>query len=600
MGLKTEVKLADYVFNYLKNIGVNDIFMLSGGGCMHLCDSLGRSGINYICCLHEQAASIAALAYSQYKNDLGVALVTTGPGSTNALTGVAGAWAESAPLMIISGQVKTADISGKSGVRMLGFQEAPTVDIVKPVTKYSVTVTDPLKIKYHLDKAVYIAKTGRPGPVWIDIPLDVQAVKIHPVKLESFKPVKKPARSLQQEARKILSMIEKSQRPVIMAGYGIRLSGAANDFLKLVKMLGIPVLTTWKGADLLTNDNAYFFGRPGTAGQRGANFILQNSDLLISLGARLDFGQIGYEHETFAREAKKVIVDIDPAELGKFRFNVDMPVNADCGDLIKGMISLKPSLKKCKGWLAYCARVNKEYPVLLEEYGKKKKYVSTYALAGEISNKMKSGDIFVPGSSGMCSDIPMQVFKFKKDQRSLNSPGIGSMGFGVPSALGACVASGKKRVVCTNGDGGFQMNIQELETIRRLNLPVKFFVLNNDGYASIKTTQRNYFGGFYVGSNSTSGVTLPDTIKIANAYGFKAFYLDKTSSIKQTVKKVLESKGPAICEVMIDPMEIVSPKVSSAVGVDGKMFSKPLEDLFPFLSRPEFLRNMIIRPLKEN
>ena len=599
MSVDKTVKLADYVFDYIKKLGVKDVFMLSGGGCMHLCDSLGRSGINYICCLHEQGAAIAALAYSQYKNDFGVALVTTGPGSTNALTGVAGAWAESAPLMIISGQVKTADISGRAGVRMLGFQEAPIVDIVKPVTKYSVTVTDPLKIKYHLDKAVYIAKSGRPGPVWIDIPLDVQAAKINPAKLEGFKPVKEPARSLKKEALKVLSMIEKSQRPVIMAGYGIRLSGAVNDFLKLLKMLGIPVLTTWKGADLLTDENAYFFGRPGTAGQRGANFILQNSDLFISLGARLDFGQIGFEHSTFAREAKKIIVDIDPAELKKFKFNVDMPVKADCGSLIREMISLKPSPKKCGAWLDYCALVNKKYPVVLPEYKKKKKYISTYALAEEISHNMKDGDIIVPGSSGMCGEIPMQVFKFKKGQRSLNSPGIGSMGFGVPSALGACVASGKKRVICTNGDGGFQLNIQELETIRRLNLPVKFFVLNNDGYASIKTTQRNYFGGFYVGSNSTSGVTLPDTIKIAKAYGFKTFYLDKTSSIKKEVKKILNSKGPVICEVMIDPMETVAPKVASAVGVDGKMFSKPLEDLYPFLPRPEFLKNMIIKPIKE-
>ena len=599
MSVDKTVKLADYVFDYIKKLGVKDVFMLSGGGCMHLCDSLGRSGINYVCCLHEQGAAIAALAYSQYKNDFGVALVTTGPGSTNALTGVTGAWAESAPLMIISGQVKTADISGKSGVRMLGFQEAPTVDIVKPVTKYSITVTDPLKIKYHLDKAVYIAKSGRPGPVWIDIPLDVQAAKINPAKLEGFKPVKEPARSLKKGALKVLSMIEKSQRPVIMAGYGIRLSGAVDDFLKLVKMFGIPVLTTWKGADLLTDENAYFFGRPGTAGQRGANFILQNSDLFISLGARLDFGQIGFEHSTFAREAKKIIVDIDPAELKKFKFNVDMPAKADCGSLIREMISLIPSPKKCGAWLDYCALVNKKYPVVLPEYKKKKKYISTYALAEEISHNMTKGDILVPGSSGMCGEILMQVFKFKKGQRSINSPGIGSMGFGVPSALGACVASGKKRVICTNGDGGFQLNIQELETIRRLNLPVKFFVLNNDGYASIKTTQRNYFGGFYVGSNSSSGVTLPDTIKIAKAYGFKTFYLDKTSSIKKEIKKIFNTKGPVICEVMIDPMETVAPKVSSAIGVDGKMFSKPMEDLYPFLPRSEFLKNMIIKPVKE-
>ena len=593
------IKLADYVFNYIKKLGVKDVFMLSGGGCMHLCDSLGHSGMNYICCLHEQGASVAALAYAQYKNDFGVALVTTGPGSTNALTGVAGAWAESAPLIIISGQVKTSDISGKSGVRMLGFQEAPTVDIVKPVTKYSVTVKNPEEIKYHLDKAVYLAKSGRPGPVWIDIPLDVQAAQINPAKLKRFNLPKEKERSLTYEALKIMSWLEQSQRPVIMAGYGIRLSGAAHDFFKLVKMLGIPVLTTWKGADLLPDDNKYFFGRPGTAGQRGANFILQNSDLFIALGARLDFGQIGYEHSSFARNAKKIIVDVDAAELRKFRFRIDRSIQADCGRLIKALISLKPQRKKCVAWLDYCTTVNKKYPVVLSQYKKKKNYVSTYVLTEAIAEQMKEGDILVPGSSGMCSDIPMQAFKFKKNQRSLNSPGIGSMGFGVPSTLGACIASGGKKVICTNGDGGFQLNIQELETIKRFNLPIKFFVLNNDGYGSIKTTQRNYFNGFYVGSDSSSGVTLPDTVKIAKAYGFKAYRLDKMTSLKNKIKKILNSKGPSICEVMIDPMEMVAPKVSSAVGTDGKMYSKPLEDLFPFLPRTEFRANMIIEPLKE-
>ncbi len=593
------IKLADYVFNYIKELGVKDVFMLSGGGCMHLCDSLGHSGMKYICCLHEQGASVAALAYAQYKNDFGVALVTTGPGSTNALTGVAGAWAESAPLIIISGQVKTSDISGKSGVRMLGFQEAPTVEIVKPVTKYAVTVKKPGEIRYHLDKAVYLAKSGRPGPVWIDIPLDVQAAQINPAKLKRFSLRKEKERSLKYEALEIMSWLEQSQRPVIMAGYGIRLSGAVHDFLKLVKMLGIPILTTWKGADLLPDDNKYFFGRPGTAGQRGANFILQNSDLFISLGARLDFGQIGYEHSSFARDAKKIIVDVDTAELKKFRFHIDMPIQTDCGRLIKALLSLKPRRKKCATWLDYCEAVNKKYPVVLSQYKMKKNYISTYVLTEAIAGQMKEGDILVPGSSGMCSDIPMQAFKFKKNQRSLNSPGIGSMGFGVPSTLGACIASGGKKVICTNGDGGFQLNIQELETIRRFNLPIKFFVLNNDGYGSIKTTQRNYFNGFYVGSDSSSGVTLPDTVKIAKAYGFKAYRLDKMMSLKSKIKKILNSKGPSICEVMIDPMEMVAPKVSSAVGTNGKMYSKPLEDLFPFLPRTEFRANMIIEPLKE-
>ncbi len=594
------MKLSDYVFSFLERLGIQDVFMLSGGGCMHLCDSLGRSGLNYVCCLHEQAAAIAALAYAQYKNEIGVALVTTGPGSTNALTGVLGAWDESAPLLIVSGQVKTADISGESGVRMLGFQEAPTAEMARPITKYAVTVTDPQTIRYHLEKAVHLARAGRPGPVWIDIPLDVQTAQIEPDALAAFTPEPRDSLTDSGTIDTIRTLLAEAERPVIIGGYGIRLAGAADDFVELVRALNVPVLLTWKAADLLADEEPLFFGRPGTAGQRGANFVLQNCDLLIALGARLDFGQIGFDHKTFARAAKKVIVDIDRAEVSKFKFKVDLPVCGDVRTVIRGLLQSSSPRPSVAGWIGYCARVNEKYPVVLPEHRTTEGYVSTYALAEELSAQLGPADLFVPGSSGMCSDIPMQVFKFKSGQRAVNSPGIGSMGFGIPSALGVCIASGKKRVVCTNGDGGFQMNIQELETIRRLNLPVKFFVLNNDGYGSIKMTQRNYFGGFYVGSNGASGVTLPDVCKVAEAFGFRTFRLTSSATLKSTVRAVLAEPGPVVCEVRVHPLEIIEPKASSAVGPDGKMASKPLEDLSPFLPRAEFLENMLIAPVFED
>ncbi len=592
------IKLSDFVFDYLYKYGLRDVFMLPGGGCMHLCDSLGKSKLNFICCLHEQVAAIAALAYAQYKNDIGVALVTTGPGSTNAITGVAGAWAESVPLLVISGQVKTSDISGKKKIRMLGFQEFPTVELVKPITKYAVTVKDPDEIKYHLQKAIYIAKQGRCGPVWLDIPLDIQASFINEKELKNFFPPEEKKHSLKKVKEKFLKLLYESKRPVILAGYGIRLSNAVGEFEKIVYKLKIPVLTTWKGADLIPFDNPYYFGRPGTAVQRTANFILQNCDLLISIGARLDYGQIGFEHSTFAREAKKIIVDIDKNEFKKFKFKVDLKLVMDCKKLISALLNENINYKTDKEWINYCNKLNKKYSIVLSELSDKKNYISTYILAQELSKQLNKNAIFVPGSSGMSSDIPYQVFKVKKGQRIINSPGLGAMGFGIPSALGVCIASGKKQVICTNGDGGFQLNIQDLETIRRLNLPVKFFVINNKGYGSIKATQRNYFKGFYVGSDLKSGLSLPNLKKIAYAYNFKFFKLKDPDKIRQTVKDVLKEKKPVICEVIVDPEEITLFKISSFITKNGKMKSKPLEDLYPFLPRDEFNSNMIVKPVE--
>ncbi|GBU20503.1 acetolactate synthase-like protein [Fibrobacteres bacterium R8-0-B4] len=593
------ISVSDYIFSFLRaRYDGQHVFMLSGGGCMYLCNSLGKSKLDYTCCLHEQAAAIAALAYAQYTNDIGVALVTSGPGATNAITGAAAAWTESVPLLVLSGQVKTEDSAKISGVRVKGVQEAPIIDMVKPITKYAAVIDNPSEIKYHLEKAVFLAKEGRPGPVWLDIPLDIQSAQVDESTLKSFpEPVNNKV-DLKDKAEEIVRLINSAERPVILAGYGIRISNSTADFLKLIEKLNIPILTTWKAIDIIPDDHPLFFGRPGIAGQRAANFVQQNADLLIALGARLDFPQTGFNQSLFAREAKKVIVDIDPSELKKFNsLKVDYPICADAGDLIRELIKAgAPAIGKTD-WLNQCKQWRDAYTTVLPEHRQKKDYASLYVLVEAISNALTKDDLIVPGSSGMGSDVSYQVTRIKEGQRMLNSPGLGSMGFGVPSALGACIASNGKRTVCVNGDGGFQMNIQELETIKSHNLPIKFFVLNNQGYGSIRNTQRNYFGGFYVGSSRESGVSLPDVKALGAAYGYKVFSISNNAEIDSVVRNVLNAEGPVLCEVLIDPNDTLCFRASSRILPDGSAVSTPVEDLYPFLPRKEFYKNMYIKPI---
>lgn len=603
------IKLSDFIMKFIAGQGIKNVFMLSGGGCMHLVDSVGRNKeLNYVCCLHEQVASFAAAAYAQYTNNFGVALVTTGPGGTNAMTGVAAAWTDSIPVLILSGQVKRSDIAGERKLRTLGYQEIDIVSIVKPITKYAVTVLEPDKIKYHLQKAVSLAKSGRPGPVWIDIPLDVQASMIDEDKLIEFieKDYSESAfangsNRLEEKISEVFELINQSERPVIIAGYGIKTSQSENEFLRLIEKLGVPVLTTWKALDIIPEDHKLFFGRPGCIGQRGANFIQQNSDLIISIGARLDYGQIGYSHETFARTAKKVIVDIDAAELKKFNFWIDVGINMCAGKFISAMIKNAGKLKDVNRqvWINKCFEWGTKYPVVLPEHKNKKDYASTYALVDVLSDVSSENALFVPENSGAASEIVMQALRLKKGQRVITTNSLGAMGSGMPQSIGACVASGNKTTICVIGDGGFQLNIQDLETVRRLNLRIKYFVLNNDGYGSIKNMQRNYFKGHYVASNPSSGVTLPASEKIAAAYGIKYLVIKTNDDIEANVNEALAFEGPVICEVVVDPSEPTIPKLTSQVKSDGSMVSKPLEDLWPFLDREEFLENMIVEPLEE-
>ena len=598
------IKLSDYVINYLEQLNVNHIFMIPGGGAMHLNDSLGNSEkIEYICCLNEQACSIAAEAYARVNNKLGMAMVTTGPGGTNAITGVAGGWIESTPMLIISGQVKIMDQIRNQNIRQMGMQEVDIVSIVRHITKYAVMITDPNKIKYHLDKAIYEATNGRKGPVWLDIPLDIQASMIDEENLQGYIPETNEfdEEELENKVKVVIEYINNSERPVILAGNGIRLSEAILEFRELIDELGIPVLTTWNGIDLIWDDHPLFFGRPGGVGQRAANFIQQNSDLFISIGARMNLLQTGYNFDSFARAAKKIMVDIDENELKKINVRPDLPIVSDAKKFIKLLIKNKNKIKKRErsNWIDYCSRLKEKYPIVLKQYWEEKEFVNSYVLLDVLSNEMKENDIFVIGSSGSGLDVSMQTFRVKNGQRVFSTKGLAAMGFGVPATIGACLASNNKRTVCVNGDGGFQMNIQELETIRRLNLPIKIFVINNNGYATIKATQTNVFKGHFVACDKESNLTIPNISDIAKAYKLKTVQIRNNCEVKTKVKEVLEYEGPVICEVFVSINQAIIPRQVSYKRKDGQMESKPLEYLRPEIDEEEFNENMIIPLYKE-
>lgn len=596
------IKLSDYVIKRLEETGTRHMFMLPGGGAMHLNDSLGRSTkIQYIGCLHEQACAIAAEAYARVNNQIGLLMVTTGPGGTNALTGVAGAYIESTPMFVVSGQVKRADMINGQGIRQQGMQELNIIDVVKPITKYAALVDDPKMIRYHIEKALFEAEHGRKGPVWLDIPLDVQASMIDEENLSGFTPFVLPKnQDLEKKAKYVIEALNRSERPVLLAGNGIRLADAVPEFEELIQVLQIPVLTSWNGIDLIEEDNHFYYGRPGGLGHRYANFMHQNSDFFLSIGARLNLLQTGYNFDGFARAAYKVMIDIDEAELHKINVRPDLAVCADAGDFIRALLKNKDLIEKKdrSEWFYYGDRMKEKYPLVSREYWKQKGLVNTYCLLETISKYMSKNDIYVSGSSGSCIDISMQTFKIKKGQRVFCTKGLASMGYGLPSAIGACLAGGGKRTVGVNGDGGFVMNIQELETIRRLHLPIKLFVLCNHGYGAIQATQTNLFAKNFVDCNEQSGLTLPPVARVAEAFGLKTISIFSNDELNAKVKEALDYDGPVIVEVFTPITLTALPKQISYKRTDGQMESLPLEYMNPPISDKEMQENMII-PLYE-
>jgi len=597
-------KLSDFVIKFIENLGIKHIFLISGGGNIHLIDSIGKSKkIKYVCNHHEQASSTAAESYARI-NGFGVCLVTTGPGGTNAITGVLGAYQDSIPMLAISGQVKRETMGAGKITRQYGDQEVNIVDIVKPLTKYAVTIMDPLEIGYHLEKAVYIAKTGRPGPVWIDIPLDIQGSTIETNQLKKFSPTEIKSdygtnkKKLKELVAKTIDKIKNSTRPVLYAGNGIRLAGAYKQFLSLVNFLKIPVLTSYAGYDLMPSAHPYFFGRGHAFGQRAGNFILQNSDLLLSIGARFDIRTIGFTYKAFARAAYKIMVDIDMKEIKKPILSIDLPVNFDAKDFIEEMIrQIKESNFNVEidDWLDYGRRLNKKYPVVLKEYWLEKKFVNNYCFIETIGKLLKPNELIVESNGVGPLNCMYQAFYVKSGQRIILNNGCAQMGYGLPAAIGVAFAANKKqRVICFDGDGSIQLNIHELQVIKHHNLPIKLFIYSNDGYLSIKNTQDNLFAGKHVAVDKESGVSCPDIVKIGRAYGIKTERINNHTDMEEKIKKVLAYPGPIICDINAVRELMLSPKLMAKKLPNGQFASPPLEDMGPFLPRDEFKNNMLI------
>jgi acetolactate synthase I/II/III large subunit len=599
------LKLSDYLMRFLGDRGVKHVFFVPGGAAMHLNDSLGREKrIEVVSNLHEQASAIAADAYGKVANQLGVASVTAGPGGTNAVTGVAAAYLDSTACLFFSGQVKRADLKGNTGLRQLGVQEIDIVSIVSPITKYAVQVTEPNSIRYHLERACHLATTGRRGPVWLDLPLDVQAASIDPESLPGFVPGELAdieAPDLELQVANALALLDRAERPVLLAGNGIRLAGAQAEFLRFAERMQIPILTTWLGLDLLPETHPLFVGRPGSIAPRGANFALQNSDWLLGVGARFDMALTGYAHDRLARAAKKVIVDIDAAEIGKLKTQIDLPICTDARAFFAQALlqTDRVPLRDRSPWLLRCAEWKRKYPVVTPEHRAMKDKVSTYIFSEVLSQELDEGEILASCSAGAAIEIFLLAYKAKAGQRVFHARGLGAMGFGLPSAIGACLAAGRRRTICVEGDGGFSFNIQELETVARMKLPIKVFVLNNRGYSSIRTSQNRYFAKL-VGADDTSGLSLPDSVRLAAAYGLATARIDTPARLAEQIREVLATPGPVVCEIMGPDDEPRAPSLTSVQRPDGSMMSKPLEDLWPFLDRAEFRANMLIEPIEES
>ena len=590
------MKISDYVMKFISDLGVKKVFYVSGGGAMHLNDSLGKNeNLTGICMLHEQGASIAAESYARIAEGYGVCLVTSGPGGTNAITGLAGAYYDGIPVIFISGQVKRADLVGNQKIRQFGIQEADIVSIAKPISKYAVQIKEPEDIKYELEKASKIAVSGKPGPVWIDIPLDIQATDIDIDTLEGFNEVMEEYPCKKQDIDKVIELFNKAERPVILIGNGIRMAKAVNEIRDLYDLLAIPVLTSWNGVDLIEDNHPLFYGRPGAVGHRHANFIQQNADFVLTIGSRLNLLSTGYNFDSFLEKANHIMVEIDKYEMEKKSVHPKLKINCDAKSFIQALLNRKDelNLEKRTKWIEHCNKLREKYPIFIQEQEPREGYVSTYDLVNEVSNQMTENDIYQFTSSGTSVDIAMKVFRIKKGQRAFLTKGLAAMGYDLPASIGSCIASNKKRTVCITGDGSIAMNMQELEVLKRLNLPVKIFVVDNNGYSMIYGSQNGNFKGHLTGCTKESGLTLPDMKRIAEAFGIRGMHIDNEEELHNKVVEALESDGPVICTVKADITQKILPKQTNYMREDGQMASRPLEDMTPLLDRDEFENNLL-------
>lgn len=596
------MKLTDYVAEFLKSRGVGYVFGVTGGAVVHLFDSVMRRGdMQAVFAHHEQAAAFAAQAYARIANGLGAAMVTTGPGGTNALSGVTAAWLDSIPCIYISGQTRLAHTSAGTGVRQIGTQELDIIRIVESVTKYAVMLRDPSMIRYELEKAVHLAMTGRPGPVWLDIPLDFQWAQLDPDSLQSFVPPPdndgQRNSPLLSDVSTCLTLLEKSERPLVLVGNGVRLAHAEQELVQFLDRFNVPFVATWNASDMVPSEDERCVGRPGLFGQRGANLAVQNCDCLISIGSHLSIPVTGTMFSSFAREAKIVIVDVDRAELDHRTVRADVLIQSDAREFLRAMLhgAGGGELHISEAWRQTCS----DYRRIHNSVKNRKSirgYVDPYRFMDVLSDLLDN-DIIVVDGGGTVNQVAFQALRTKLGQRLMIDAGLCSMGSGLPSSVGACFAAGKRRTLCLSGDGSFQFNVQELQTIVHHQLPVKLFVMNNSGYLSIRNTQDGFLEGRHVGSASDGGLSIPDIGKVAKAYGVPSFQIGSHRKLEDTLRHVLELPGPAVCDVRVSPNQEIAPRQGFDKLPDGTSRPRPLEDMYPYLPREEFARAMRVKPV---
>lgn len=596
----SQIKVSDYISRFLTENGIKDLFLISGGGMMHMLDSVARQkGLNLVFNLNEQASGICADSYAQFTGHLGACMVTTGPGATNAVTGCAGAWVDSTPALFISGQCRTEQMGQLRGLRIYGAQEIAIVPVVTPITKYAVTVLRKEQIAYHLEKAVYLATHGRKGPVWVDVPLDVQGAQVDEDELAHFnadmEALEPQAPISSEKILSVYSMLNQSKRPAILIGHGVVAAGKQNEIRRLAEQMQIPVLATWRAKGVFGDEEALFMGSPGVPTTRYSNYVIQNCDFLLIIGTRLNPAITAYDEPHFAQYAKKVIVDIDQGEIDKLNIDFALTICGDAGDFIDKLLKHETEYRSSdrRRWLSYCMSIKAKYPLSNEKqpYDNEGK-VDGFRFADKLSDYSSSNDVFVGSSSGRTCGISHMAYRLKRGQRFVTSMGIGSMGWCLPSAISCCVASGKRRTLLLEGDGSLQHNIQELALFRTYHLPIKLFVYANNGYASIYTMQRNNFKSMFAGCNTESGTRIPSLKKTAELYDLPYFRIENDAQIDSVLQIIMADNEPCLCEVCGSIQFDEIPKSMTIANPDGTFTSSKLENLYPFISEEEQQVNM--------
>ena len=588
------MRLADWVVEFLEAHGIDHAFTVAGGGAAFLNDALRvAKKMRYIAHHHEQAAAMAAEAYARVRTGIGLAVVTSGPGATNAITGVAGAWLDHVPVIVLSGQVFSGQTIGTRarGLRTLGVQEINIVDLVRPITKYAVMVTDPLKIRYHMEAALHFAREGRPGPSWLDLPADVQSAQIAPASLRGFNSVPlTEAAGLPITVAEVLRMLRDAKRPLVHVGQGVQLAGAVSEFFEFVESCGLPFITARNANDICASDHPNYIGRAGTFAQRGANFAVQTCDLYIAIGTRLSLAQTGYNAKDYARKAKIVMVDIDAAELAKGTVRVDLAIQADAGEFLRELLRQRTESVAWAGWRARCKAFQTRYPVVSQAHREQSHHVNSYHFIDVLSDLLKPDDVIVT-DMGQSFQVTHQAFKMKAGQRLMTNCGLAAMGWGLPAAIGSCIGS-RRRTICITGDGGLMFNVQELATIAHHKLNAKIFVLNNRGYATMRESQANAFGN-YMGSDEGSGISFPDFGELADSCGILGVRILNHAGLEKVILLALETEGPVMAEIMMDPHQETMHAINRR-DADGAIRPTAIEDAFPFLDPAEVAEQLRI------